>query len=75
MIDCVLLQDPQSDLLDLVADRGRPLELELLGRRAHLSFHLDDELLDPRAVELAQVTTPLVRVDDGPLGHLRAAGR
>ncbi len=43
----VLLEDAQPDLLDLVAEGGRPLELELLGRGLHLRFHPGDELLDP----------------------------
>ena len=36
----VLLEDPDADVLDLVAQRRRALELELLGRRAHLRLEL-----------------------------------
>ena len=42
----VLLEDAQADLLDLVAERRRPLELELLGRGLHLGLHAGDERLD-----------------------------
>ena len=42
----VLLEDAQPDLLDLVAQRGGALELELLGRRPHLGLHPGDERLD-----------------------------
>src|SRR5919197_272975 len=51
----VLLQDPEADVLDLVAQRRRALELELLRSGLHLGFHLGDQLLDLRSIELAQV--------------------
>ena len=42
----VLLEHPQPDLLDLVAEGRRALELELLGGRLHLGLHPGDERLD-----------------------------
>ena len=50
----VLLEDPQPDVLDLVAQRGGALELELLGRLAHLRLHPHDERLDLLAVRLVE---------------------
>ena len=41
----VFLEDPKPDLLDLVSQRRRALELEVSGGLAHLRFHLPDELL------------------------------
>ena len=55
MTDCVLLEDAQPDLLDLVAQRRGPLELELLGRRPHLGLHLGDQPLDLRLVGRGEV--------------------
>ena len=51
----VLLEDAQPDLLDLVAQRRGPLELELLGRRPHLGLHLGDQPLDLRLVGRGEV--------------------
>ncbi len=48
----ILVQHPQADLLDLVAEGGRPFELELLGGRPHLGLHPGHELLDLALVEL-----------------------
>ena len=45
-------------LLDLVAQRGGPLELELLGRLAHLRLHPGDERLDLLAVRLVERRRP-----------------
>ena len=42
----VLVEHPQPDVLDLVAQGRRPLELELLGRGLHLGFHLGHDALD-----------------------------
>ena len=53
----VLLEDPQPDRLDLVAEGRRPLEVELAGRRPHLGLHPADELLDRRGVLEGQRAT------------------
>ena len=44
----VLVQHPQPDVLDLVPDGRRALELQLLGGGAHLRLELGDQLLDLR---------------------------
>ena len=67
----VLVEDAQPDLLDLVAQRRGALELELLGRRAHLGLHPRDELLDLLRVELGEprvARLALRRVHDRALG-------
>ena len=50
--DCILLEDAQPDLLDLVAERRRALELELLGRRPHLGLHPSDRAPRPSSCPL-----------------------
>ena len=57
----ILLEDAQADLLDLVAQRRRTLELEVAGRLAHVGLELGHELGDLLARQLAEVTRRLAR--------------
>ena len=64
----VLLEDAKSDLLDLVAQRGGALELELLGGRLHLGFHPGHDGLDLAPVGVGELAALLRGVDDGGFG-------